>query len=187
MADDIQLDAASGRAKLAADEISSVKHLRVKIQHGADGSATDISTASPLPIELDSQAITAVLHTITAKLATDALQNGLTALTPKFAKISLAATGTLVAAVGGKKIRVLSLMMTIDVQTGDEEYIFKSGAAGTALTGTIGGATAAAVNYPIEYSFSPFGHFETASGALLELSIAGTTPEAEGSLVYVEV
>ncbi len=187
MADNVTLNSGSGGDTLAADDISSVKHQRVKIQHGADGSATDVSTASRLPVELDSQALTAILHTITAKLATDTIQNGLTALTPKFAKIDLTATGTVVAAVSGKQIRVLALVMTLELQTGDEEYTFKSGAAGTALTGTLGGSTASAINYPIEYAFCPVGHFETASGSLLELSIAGTTPEANGSLVYVEV
>ncbi len=189
MAENILLSAGSGGDTIAADEIASVKHQRVKIQHGADGSATDVSTASPLPVEMDSQALTAVLHTITAKLATDTIQNGLTALTPKFAKIDVTATATLVAAVAGKRIRVLSLTMTLDVQEGSEEYIFKSGAAGTALTGTLGGQTAASAVGPlvIDYSFSPVGHFETASGSLLELSISGGSPEANGSLVYVEV
>ena len=35
---------------IAADNISGVKHQRVKVQHGADGSATDVSTAAPLPV-----------------------------------------------------------------------------------------------------------------------------------------
>ena len=37
-------------ATLAADDISGVLHQRVKIQHGGDGSATDVSSASPLPV-----------------------------------------------------------------------------------------------------------------------------------------
>lgn len=36
---------------VAADEIGGVLHQRVKLEHGADGSATDVSTASPLPTE----------------------------------------------------------------------------------------------------------------------------------------
>ncbi len=158
----------------------------MKIEHGADGSATDVSTASPLPVELDSQALTAILHTITAKLATDTIQNGLTALTPKFAKIALTATGTIVAAVAGKQIRVLSLLMTIDVITGDETYTFKNGAAGTPLTGALGEGTATGGLNVVEYGFSPVGHFQTDTGVLLELSLA-TTAEAQGSLVYLEV
>ncbi len=187
MADNIALSSGSGGDTLAADEIASVKHQLVKIEHGVDGSATHVSTASPLPVEMDSQAMTALLHSITATQNSSVLSNGLTAMTPKFALIDLSATGTLVAAVASKKIRVLSLVMTLDVQTGNEEYTFKSGAAGTPLTGTLGGATTTAVNFPVEYAFSPLGHFETASGSLLELSISGTTPEANGSLVYVEV
>lgn len=50
MADNVELDAGSGGAVLAADEISGVVHQRVKIQHGADGAATDVSASSPLPI-----------------------------------------------------------------------------------------------------------------------------------------
>ena len=95
----------------------------------------------------------------------------------------------MVAAVTAKKIRVLSLFMAVEQETGDENYTFKSGAAGTALTGTIGDATSSGGDnsLPVEYSFSPVGHFETASGSLLELSLSGTTPIAQGSLVYVEV
>lgn len=50
MADNLTLNSGSGGATLAADDIAGIHHQRVKIQHGADGSATDVSTASPLPI-----------------------------------------------------------------------------------------------------------------------------------------
>lgn len=186
MADNITLSSGSGGDTLAADEISSVKYQRVKMQHGADGSATDVSTASPCPVELDSQALTAVLHSITAKLATDALQNGLTAVTPKFAAVNLSSTTTIVAAVVGKRIRVLSLFMAFDTTTGDETYVFKTAAAGTSLTGVFTGA-ASNPEMMINYGFSPVGHFQTDSGALLELSLSGSSPGARGSLVYVEV
>jgi hypothetical protein len=48
MADNVAITPGSG-ASIAADDISSVLYQRVKINHGADGSATDVSTASPLP------------------------------------------------------------------------------------------------------------------------------------------
>ena len=48
MADNVAITPGSG-ATVAADDISSVLYQRVKISHGADGSATDTSTASPLP------------------------------------------------------------------------------------------------------------------------------------------
>lgn len=37
---------------MAADEIGGIQHQRVKVQHGADGSATDVSTASPMPVQV---------------------------------------------------------------------------------------------------------------------------------------
>jgi len=50
MADNVELNAGSGGDSIAADEISGVKHQRVKVQYGPDGSATDVSLAAPLPI-----------------------------------------------------------------------------------------------------------------------------------------
>jgi hypothetical protein len=51
VADNVTLNRVAGLAgdTIAADDIDSVKHQRVKVQHGADGSATDVSEASPLP------------------------------------------------------------------------------------------------------------------------------------------
>ena len=57
MADNVDITPGSG-ATVAADEIGGVKHQRVKVQHGADGSATDVSAASPLPVDdADSQVL----------------------------------------------------------------------------------------------------------------------------------
>ena len=50
MADNVELNAGAGGATLATDDIAGTHHQRVKIQHGEDGSATDVSSASPLPI-----------------------------------------------------------------------------------------------------------------------------------------
>lgn len=50
MADDITLNAGTGGDVVAADDIGGVKHQRVKVQYGADGSATDVSAAAPLPV-----------------------------------------------------------------------------------------------------------------------------------------
>lgn len=51
MADNLTVSEGAGKT-IAADEISSVLHQRVKVQHGADGSATDVSTASALPVRV---------------------------------------------------------------------------------------------------------------------------------------
>lgn len=52
MADNVILNLGSGGKTVATDEIAGVQHQRVKVQHGADGSATDVSSASPLPAYL---------------------------------------------------------------------------------------------------------------------------------------
>jgi len=49
MADNVLITPGIG-ATVAADDIAGVLHQRVKIEHGADGSATDVSAASPLPV-----------------------------------------------------------------------------------------------------------------------------------------
>lgn len=67
MADNTVLNAGAGGDTIASDEIAGIKHQRVKVQHGADGSATDVSAASPLPVTaaslpLPSGAATAALQ-----------------------------------------------------------------------------------------------------------------------------
>lgn len=51
MADNISvLDAAGLTVPVAADEIGGFKFQRVKLTSGADGTATDVSSAAPLPV-----------------------------------------------------------------------------------------------------------------------------------------
>jgi len=51
MADNTTLNEGSGGDVIATDDISGVKHQRVKIEYGNDGSATDVSDANPLPVD----------------------------------------------------------------------------------------------------------------------------------------
>jgi hypothetical protein len=52
IADDTTLGAAVGVGDvISTDDLGTKKVQRVKVQHGADGSATDASTASPLPVD----------------------------------------------------------------------------------------------------------------------------------------
>jgi len=51
MADNFSFDEGADKTG-AADEIGGVLYPRVKVVHGADGSATDVSTASPMPAQL---------------------------------------------------------------------------------------------------------------------------------------
>jgi hypothetical protein len=50
MADNVILNLGTGGDTVAADDISGVKHQRAKIEYGADGSATDVSPITGLPI-----------------------------------------------------------------------------------------------------------------------------------------
>lgn len=44
--------AQGGTDTIATDDISGVKHQRVKVEYGADGSATDVAAATPLPVRV---------------------------------------------------------------------------------------------------------------------------------------
>lgn len=53
MADNFTANAGSGGSIFASDDIGSVQYPRVKITHGADGSADgDVSVTSPMPVRL---------------------------------------------------------------------------------------------------------------------------------------
>jgi len=117
-------------------------------------------------------------------LQTDTILDDTTALTPKFARINNNTSGDneLVAAVVGKKIRVLSITL---VSAGNVTVTLESGTAGNFLAGPFefDGSTQPK---GVAYSFSPVGHFETVSGESLNM-ILDAAINVGGSLVYVEV
>ena len=87
---------------------------------------------------------------------------------------------TLVAAVTGKKIRVLACFL---VMTGTAVTIrFESGTGGTALTGQMTPSQGGGFVLP----YNPVGWFETAAGTLLNLELGGAQ-SVDGVLVYAEV
>jgi hypothetical protein len=99
----------------------------------------------------------------------------------KRAAIDAASSGnnTLVAAVTGKKIRVLALAITM---TGTAVTIrFEDGAGGTALTGQMQPTQGQTVTLP----FNPVGWFETSAATLLNLELGGAQ-SVDGVLVYIE-
>lgn len=99
----------------------------------------------------------------------------------KHAVVSHSTSGdnTLVAAVAGKSIMVLSAVL---VAAGSVSARFESGAGGTALTGQM----PLAANTVVELSFNHGGWFKTASGALLNLELSGAVLVA-GCISYVEL
>jgi hypothetical protein len=181
MADNLSISTAGGDETIGADEISSVKYPRNKLIFGADGANSgDVQLASttvlgPLPVN----AYPASDYVLVAGLA----------IAVEFGVISLTATGTLETPSATTKIRVLSLYCVFNETAANEIYTFKSGAAGTAISGAFGTRyTAAATGgFDITLPFNPAGWFETATGTLLELSLAGTTPIAEGMYTFIQV
>jgi hypothetical protein len=100
----------------------------------------------------------------------------------KYAVVAAAGNGdnTLVAAVAGRKIRVLSVHLTM---TGTAVTIrFESAAGGTALTGQMTPLQGTS----IILAYNPVGHFQTLIGELLNLELGGAQAVA-GSIVYQEV
>lgn len=99
----------------------------------------------------------------------------------KYAALSGATSGdnTLVSAVAGKKIRVLSLYA---VAAGAVTVRFESAAGGTALTGV----ASLAANGGIVLPFNEGGWFETNAGELLNMELGGAV-QTSGSLSYIEV
>ncbi len=102
-------------------------------------------------------------------------------VTPKYAVINAAGAGdnTIVAAVTGKKIRVISYaLVAITANT----CRFESGASGTALTGQM----SLGITGVLSSGFNPMGHFQTADGALLNLELSAAT-NVSGHVTYLEV
>lgn len=119
------------------------------------------------------------VDSIAAGLQTDALMNGLTALTPKFAVISKSASGDneLIAAVTGKKIRVVAYNF---MAAGTVNAKFRS------ATTDITGLKYCVANVGIVAPFNPLGWFETAAAAALNVNLSAAVAIG-GELVYVEV
>ena len=102
-------------------------------------------------------------------------------LQPKFASVSGSTSGnnTLVAAVTAKKVRVVA---GVFVGAGAVTLALQTGASGTGITGVMSLVTGT----PLVWPFNPLGYCETASGALLNMSLGGAV-QVSGCLVYVEV
>jgi hypothetical protein len=133
------------------------------------------SVANPVGLK----AGTALIGKASTGLDTSTIYDGTTALTPKFAPIDVSSSGNneVVAAVTGKKIRVLRWGLT---SNGTVSAKWRSGS--TDLTGPrplIQYASAGG-------SFCPLGLFETASGEALNLNLSGTVAVG-GEILYAEV
>jgi hypothetical protein len=129
--------------------------------------------------------LAATTDSASAKLATDAIMNNLTALTPKYAKANVTASQTdsnIVSAVSTKKIRVLALYAVAGATATTLTFNSKPGGAGTAISALFANAANGGEILP----FNPVGWFETAaSEGLTATTGAGSTTGI--GVVYVEV
>lgn len=170
--------------------LQSVKTAVEILDNAIAGSEMQVDVVAPLPagtnnigdVDVLSQpARVATTDSISSKDSTDVIQNGLVALTPKFAIIDAATSGdnTLLAAVASKKIRVVSLYL---VASAAVTVRFESGAGGTALSGQMN----LAANGGFVLPYNPVGWFETASNTLLNLELSGAI-SVDGGFTYIEV
>lgn len=99
----------------------------------------------------------------------------------KYAIISGATSGnnTLVAAVTGKKIKVLSLYL---LAAGAVTVRFEDGASGTALSGVMSVAANGGIVLPANNA----AWFETTAATLLNMELGGAV-QVSGGLSYIEV
>lgn len=182
MADNVRISTADGVLSFATDEVNGLHYFRQKPVFGADGSVDgDVQLASttvlgPLPVNN--------YH------ASDYVMVAGLGIAVEFGVINQTATATLETPASGRKIRILSMYCEFETVTGDEIYVFKSGAAGTSITGELGTryAAANAGGFDLSLPFNPTGWFETATSALLELNVvAGTSPIAHGFYSFIQV
>jgi hypothetical protein len=98
----------------------------------------------------------------------------------QYAAVSAASSGnnTIVAAVAGKRIRVLSCFLVADDAVTAK---FQSGAGGTDLTG----AASLAANGGYVLPFNEGGWFQTGINTLLNLSLGGAVG-VRGAISYIE-
>lgn len=165
MADNFTANPGAGGTNFASDDVGGIHHPRVKIEHGADGAAVDASTATPLPT---------ASHSESSSMSVASLP-----VVPKFAAIvaSISGVTAVVAAVGGKKIRVVSYVF---VSADQNNIKFQSG--GADVTGVMTCGVGSGVVAP----FSPVGHFETAVNTNLNINLSAAFVVG-GHLTYIEV
>lgn len=102
---------------------------------------------------------------------------------PKFKYLNLLGTADIVAAVAGKKIRLLALHLNEQDHTADVSLTIQDGNGGAALAQFTG----MDLGPPMALQYSRVGWFETTAGNALYGAVAGTTPDLNLCLVYVEI
>lgn len=150
----------------------------------ADGKAAPLTVDNLGRLRVATLVSARANDSMAAGLQTDAIMNGNTPLTPKFAKANVAAASTdanVVTAVSGKKIRVVQFRVTTGSAASNITFNSKPAGAGTAVSETM----QFPANGGISSGMSPYGHFESAAGEGLTVTTTGATTNV--GIVYVEV
>jgi autotransporter translocation and assembly factor TamB len=113
-------------------------------------------------------------------ISTAAIDNNGVVLTPKYAKIAISASGTVIAAVASKKIRVLAFTIT---SNGAVNAKFQTSTGPADLSGLI---YMPAAGNGICCNFNPVGWFETGVGDALNINLSAGIAIG-GTITYVEV
>jgi len=130
-------------------------------------------------------AVTNVTGSVNAYQQTDAIYNGATILTPLFTAIAFSGNGnnTVLSAVGGKRLRVLSMALVASTATG---LHITDGPSGPGIYASSAFTSQFAANGGIVLPFNPLGWFQTTSGSAVVFNISATS-SIGGSLTYVQV
>ena len=111
--------------------------------------------------------------------SSDTLNSSGVPVTPQFATVSLATSGTIVAAVAGKRVRVLAYLI---VCTSANAVTWQTSTGNVPLSGSMSFGASGGVSAP----FSQVGHFQTIAGDGLVLAL-GSAAQVSGHLTYVMV
>jgi len=123
---------------------------------------------------------TNLIGKISAGIDTSVIYNGTTALTPKFAPIACSSSGAnaIVAAVEGKKIRVISYLISCNGAVNAKWQSASTDKTGLLYMDAAGKGAVGPAN--------PIGHFETVANEALNLNLSGAVAVG-GHITYVEV
>jgi len=183
----LRSDAAVTDWTLTASEMAFIKGVvkllgaGLPLAFNADGS---LKVGAPTVQHIIADTVPAVAPTsdwLAASWETSKISNGLTQLTPKFAKIVASASGatSIVSAVASKKIRLLywEVMVSAAVNVKWQSHTTPTDLTGLYYFAANGGKEAAPI---------PTGRIETVAGEALDINLSGAVPVG-GALSYLEV
>lgn len=109
MADNTTLNTGTGGDVIATDDIAGVKHQRVKIEYGADGTAIDVSEANPMPVFMVDTAATPIQFWATGAASGATGVETLITLTRSPSAGGATASGSSYTVTTAKRLRITSI------------------------------------------------------------------------------